>query len=91
MAHIIFCEMVGDQWLKTTNFSIGPVCGDGNDRVLVVDCKHRRIGVGGRPRGYISRLSTLFSPAPPEPRDWWSFDEFLGLDPDRIWDRADNT
>jgi len=39
LARIIFCEMVSGQERETTGFGISGNVGDGDNRVLIVDCK----------------------------------------------------
>lgn len=70
LARIIFCEMVGENVKGTTGYGISAECGDGDDRVVIVDASMQRIrfGRGGpamdnRPR--------------PWPVDWVPFSEYV--------------
>jgi hypothetical protein len=68
LARIIFCEMVTGSEKGTTGYGISATCGDGAERVLIVDTRSQQVGFGSAHEGGGPRKG----PAP-----WVSFTDYI--------------
>ena len=75
LAHFIYQAMVDRE---QSGCDINSVCQDAPNYVLVVDPQHQLVG-----RGHGVDRSPTAAPDSLDPR--WTFDEFLKLDPGKVW------
>lgn len=76
LTRIVFEQMIGSQRDTETGFGISTDFPDNEHKVIVLDPNEERIGFTPRGMFNIEQL--------PEPRHWWSFKEFIELDPDEV-------
>ena len=59
LTRIIFCEMVRGEELEETGFGISSSCGDGEDRVLTVNCVAKTVSTcGGAPVSFAEYIKS---------------------------------
>lgn len=48
LSRIVFCQMIAHDVSGSTGYGISPYCGDGSDRVLIVDVDNRTVAFSNK-------------------------------------------